>query len=757
LFLALFRIPAVIAAAALFAVSGPARATPCRLYLAQQYDWGANRGFYLDFENDASTGPCKLVNLQLILGVANGTNWRFIFHKPTWQLNHDYTAKAVITPTGSELWLDGAKVGQNSGGIARADGSLSADYQPDWAAGPAEYWVIQSDMTATSSAGGLADLSFVEESSRPVPLMLFAPYVPKYAPWNPAANETQTFTATFRIIPLQDPSVFSPYVDRYGQSIQATWPGKIASDADLLAAMSDETARNAAWGIPSGFDAYGGSTTSGWREAATGYFNVVKRNGFWWLISPDGNPCFYRGICTAPSLSWEMTPVSDRQSIFAELPSTAAPYSSCWGADVWGEGQGTSYVAFHTANMIRKYGAGWQNSATQSTKTRARIWGFAGLGKWSDETPQLADTPVLNRNGIPNLVRHPDIFDTSVQATFRSVLSAQVTPRRFSPLVVGWTVGSEIDEIVTTDETASMLNLGSSVPAKRALVDYALSTIYAGSVAAMASSWKVTAASAQDLYAAKPTPPAGDVEALRRYFATEYYGFIYRTIKSLDPNHLYFGNYIVPGWWQNEEDWRLIAANCDVIGYDRYAPLFADATMARLIRDTNKPVFAGEFSFPPFYSGLRAFGRYEAVSTADDADAGAAYAHWMRDATANPFCIGGNWFEYRDQAITGRGPGRGTALVYGEHYAFGLVDMNDRPKWDLVSAVRAANLGATASRLAANDAFQPLALSARAMRIAGGFSVGTAADIADLDTVATGSSANRIDLADALALAVRGL
>lgn len=734
-----------------------ARATPCRLYMAQQYDWGANRGFFLDFENDAASGPCKLATLQLILGVADGHNWRYIFYTPTWQLNHDYTAKAVITPTASELWLDGAKVGQNTGGISVLAADLTANYQPDWAAGAADYWVIQSGTTASTSGGEQATLPLTDESSRPIPLMLFNPYVPKSTTWTPGPTETQTIVSAFRIVASQDPAVFNPYVDRYGQSVHASWDGKAGSDADLTASKANEAARLATWGIPPGYDAYGGSTTAPWHDTATGYFHVTKHNGFWWLITPAGNPCFYRGICTAPSLSWEMTPVTGREAMFAELPPKTSPYSSAWSTNVWGEGGSTSYVAFHTANMIRKFGSNWSTLATQSTTTRARTWGFAGLGKWSDETPGLCVTPVLGRAGVPILVRHPDIFDSSVIATFRNVLSAQISPRRYDPLIVGWTVGSEIDEIVTTDETAAMLNLGATVPAKRALVDRALSAIYGGDVATMASAWKVTAATAADLYACQPTLPAADLETMRQHYASQYYAFVYSTVKALDPNHLYFGNYIVPGWWQNEDDWRLIAPYCDVIGYDRYAPSFADNMMARLIRDTNKPVFAGEFSFPPFYAGMRAFGRYEAVSTNTDADAGAAYAQWISDATSNPYCIGGNWFEYRDQAITGRGPGQGTNMVYGEHYAFGLVDMTDKPKWDLVTPVRTANLGANAARFAANDAFQPLSLASRAMRSAAGFQPASDADIHDLDVVATGSSTGRIDITDALALAQRGL
>jgi len=61
------------------------------------------------------------------------------------------------------------------------------------------------------------------------------------------------------------------------------------------------------------------------------------------------------------------------------------------------------------------------------------------------------------------------------------------------------------------------------------------------------------------------------------------------------------------------------------------------------------------------------------------------------------------WFQYRDQPLTGRGPGSGPNLVYGEHYAFGIVDGTDRPKWDLVERMRAANLAAANARWALTE------------------------------------------------------
>jgi uncharacterized protein (TIGR03437 family) len=71
--------------------------------------------------------------------------------------------------------------------------------------------------------------------------------------------------------------------------------------------------------------------------------------------------------------------------------------------------------------------------------------------------------------------------------------------------------------------------------------------------------------------------------------------------------------------------------------------------------------------------------------------------------------VGVAWFEYRDEPVSGRGfAGEDeTYVVEGEDYSFGMVDVSDSPKYDLVNAVRTANLAAAASRLA----FAPPALN----------------------------------------------
>ena len=85
-------------------------------------------------------------------------------------------------------------------------------------------------------------------------------------------------------------------------------------------------------------------------------------------------------------------------------------------------------LSFTRANLIRKYGEGWEDDAWQSAERRLRTWGFAGVGKWSGiNSPQngpiqMPSQPVIRRTGVPTIGRMPDVFDPDVRATFRATL-----------------------------------------------------------------------------------------------------------------------------------------------------------------------------------------------------------------------------------------------------------------------------------------------------------------------------------------------
>ncbi|MBV9848189.1 MAG: glycosyl hydrolase [Armatimonadetes bacterium] len=676
------------------------RASENRFWLANQSDFGAKRGFWLDFENSsAGDAPCTLRTLKLILGVADGTNWHFFASVPAWRYDHDYRVRAVFGTGRAQLWLDGQKITDEPSGWKPDTGALTAGQIPNWAHGAADYWIVPASVRLTPGQGRPLAFSFPALSA---PLMLFEPQAPRRVEgWHLKAGTALTVEATFRLSrPPADPHSLTPLVDRYGQFRDGDWPGKTHADADLRRDRAEEDRRLQAWsGARAAYDRFGGWRKAGWHDNATGVFQTVRHNGVWWLLSPEGNPCFYTSVCTAPLADGDRTPVTGREYLFAGLPPRDGPYAAAWGSDPFAWSPNVQAVSFPTANLIRKYGGDWRNVFHTRTVQRLKAWGFSGFGKWCDIEADLPSLPVLNRGGVPTLAGHPDPFDPATAAKLHDVLAPQITPHRDDPTVVAWSLGNEHDEIITAGEIRDILGRGGDVPAKRALVDEALAARYGGDVGRLAAAWGVTATDRAGLYAAAPKPPDADVEALRQFYADHYYALIEQTVKSLDPKHLYAGFWIVPGWWENEQDWDLIARHCDVIGYDNYAFTFADDRLTRLMRRTDKPTFCGEFSFPPQYAGQRGFRVYDATWSTEDADAGRLYARYVADAARNPYCVGLAWFEYRDEPLTGRGGGHGPDLVYGEDYAFGTVDVADHPKWDLIAAMRRANLAAPGLRL----------------------------------------------------------
>lgn len=666
-----FRTGFVIALAMICSRAAIAAPAQSHFWLAAHHDWNAKTGYFLVLENTFDAGsPSKLKDLRLLVGVADGHDFRYLRTDQSLALSHEYIAKVVINASTAELWLDGKRVAQSSGGTFVPNAHLEANVIPSFLTGPAEYSVQQSYVKISSGGKTLVEKSFATTNDA-------------MAAWGPGDSIRQdlkvsapvTVEAKFKLTPAVDLKSAGPVLDKYGQAIAAKFAGKITSDEQLLATVAEEDKKLTEWGDRKNLDKYGGSTDAGWKDKPTGFFRAIQKDGKWWLISPEGNPAFYVGICAAPDLLWPPSPVTSREFLFEYLPPKDGKFADCWAKDIWSNGDGQDYVSFHALNMMRKYeSAGdWKQAATERTHQRAKVLGFGGYGKWSTAS-DVTTLPVIQRTGVPNLVKHPDIFDPAVQNKFREVLAATIEPRKSDPFVLGWSVGNEMDECIQPDEIRQILKMDDSVPAKKALVEFFLGKVDSSHPSG-----------------SPITPSDEQLEKLRGFYADRYYSFIYKTVKELDPNHLYFGFWPVPGYWVNENDWRWVTPHCDVIGYDFYSAGFADEPTGRLIGELKKPVLNGEFSHPPNYNGQRGYGSYPSASVSEQ-EAGERYTAWLKAAATNPYCVGVFYFAYRDQPLTGRGPGTGPEVVHGEHYAFGLVDITDRPKWDFVTRVRDANL-----------------------------------------------------------------
>jgi hypothetical protein len=648
----------------------------------------------------------------MFVGVADGSNWRYSPYQPVWQYNHPYHVKLTFVPAAGnspghvELTVDGNAIplAYAAGGFTPFDGPLNAGVVPSWAASPSEFFAVQGDLAATTP-GGIVTIP-IPGADLPAEVLRLAGHpVGSSAAFHASTTGAMVFETSFILKALGNTQI--ALIDRYGQSIQSPWTGKVANDAELKSDDLKEQQWLASNPSPVGLDTWGGMRNAGWSLTGTGFYTTTLRNGYWWLISPDGNPLFYTGVCTAPNVNGDSTPVTRRPWLFDGLEQNAGATSVLWGGSPWGEPGNPSYYSHPTANLLRKYGANYARLETERTAQRVQSWGFTGLGKWGSPVAPLPILPVIF-SSAPTLAGHMDPFDQNTINLFASDVASQIKERLNDQSIVGWSFQNEYDGIIPIAEIQSILSLGAA-PARLALMQYSLDKIHGGDVDAFNFSWHTSITTSADLprIPSGTQPDSSELEPLRRYYENALHKMIYQTFKKADPNHLYFSFWIVPGWWADPYDWQIAAANCDVLGFDRYAFSLLTPDLLALLKDLDKPALIGEFSFPPHYGLERGFAVYSSANATDEASAGDAYAKFILDAATEPHLIGTLWFEYRDEPLTGRGPGFGALDVYGEDYAFGLIDVTDRPKYELVKRMRAANVSVGAKRLRLTDPAAP--------------------------------------------------
>ncbi|RYG32429.1 glycosyl hydrolase [bacterium] len=633
-------------------------------------DWSF-RGFRVGFVNKSGDGkPLPISTLALTMGLGDGKAWRELKPDTKFRTDASYAIKAVISATEARLFVDGKQVAESKGGFVPLDRESGTVAEPNrWFSSRTDYRLVQNDYLLSAGDKGTSE-SITYAVDGQLALFEFPTARPiKYA-IKPGQEVVFEANVSIRSVPA---SAYVGAVDKYGQATAASWPNKVKSDADIVGSIKDEAEKSKGWAWPSDWDIYGGLKSSGLKGKATGFYRVTKIKDQWWLITPDGNPVFYTGLDTSPATLWEGTPTTGREAMFQELPPKTGITAELWrSVSPWGDGNVESFVP-HAWNLTRKFGSDWKAKSESEFARRSRAWGFSGQGKFADNVPGLARIETLKPNKPPKLDRHFDIFDPAIVAGLREEISGLVTPLQDEPRILGFSVGNEYEEIFLTSEIKKILKDSPDSPAAKAM------------------------------RAAVPMsdpPTEEEVEKARRFHADAYYAFMYKTVKEFAPNHLYFGYWATPDWWQNESDWDMVVPHCDIVGYDWYDPEYKrkGGTTERLIAKFDKPTLVGEFGYAAWYDGKRGFGRYSTFAN-DEADSGRLYSKYIMDAAADPRCVGATYFQYRDQPVTGRGPGSGYDLVHGESLAHGFVDITDRPKWDLVRAARDTNLKVTRERL----------------------------------------------------------
>jgi hypothetical protein len=509
-----------------------------------------------------------------------------------------------------------------------------------------------------------------------------------------------------------DATVYAGIVDAYGQYTRGRWPGKIQRDEQLQQAAAAESKQLQKWlSTPSELDIYGGKKVAQGFEK-TGFFHTQKRNGRWFLVTPEGNPFFSLGV-NAVTAGQSATYVEGRESMFTALPKDGEPLAEHFGSADSRSGNGSNqgrafdhgrWFDFYAANRQRTYGQVDPLAWRQQSQARLLSWGFNTLGNWSDPAfasePRMPFTLPLSirgdyatiSTGVDWWGQMPDPFDPRfAMATERAVAIAARDVRE-NPWLIGFFADNELAWAGPADDpnnryalAYATLQLTTDVPAKRAFLKllrdkYRNQNGISKAWGIELQAWELM----EDPGFKAPLPssehPAieSDMQAFLKLYAETYFKTISDSLKWHAPNHLLLGGRFASSI---PEAVTACASICDVLSFNFYTREPQQGYDFDVLRKLDKPLMVTEFHFGsrdrgPFWGGVSEVYKEE--------ERGPAYAQFLKKALEEPQIIGVHWFQYLDQPVTGR-------LLDGENGHLGLVAITDRP-WDgFVKAVQAAN------------------------------------------------------------------
>jgi len=493
-------------------------------------------------------------------------------------------------------------------------------------------------------------------------------------------------TATGPYTAPKTPDKFLPMIDEFGQYMHRDWPGKTHSNKDLSASMATEEKDIASHRGPAKRNEFGG-WTGGPQLKSTGWFRTVKHAGKWWLVDPKGRLFWSHGIDCVHAHS--ATPISDREHYFSNLPSAKSMLSKFYGKGSWApHGYYKDHSPYRTydfagANLHRKYGDKWREKFAVKTHARLRSWGMNTIANWSDSKIYLMQkTPYVgtihfNTRKIEGSKgywgKFHDVFDPAFAKAIAKRMAREKGKSAGDPMCIGYFVDNELAWGNDVSLALAALSSGPDQPAKKAFISD-LKTKYS-TIAKLNAAWSTKHASWDALSASRTAPDKtkarADLTAFYTGTAETYFKIVRDEVKKVAPNQLYLGCRFA---WVNNLAAKAAAKYCDIVCYNRYKYSVEDL---RLPDNIDKPIVIGEFHFGAldrgmFHTGLR--------KARDQKHRGQLYAAYVRGALRNPLIVGTHWFQYKDQATTGRGD--------GENYQIGFVDICDRPYSETIEACR---------------------------------------------------------------------
>lgn len=463
-----------------------------------------------------------------------------------------------------------------------------------------------------------------------------------------------------------------PYLDEFGQVRKVEWPGKIHDgnelkqrhEAELRAAADDQG--------PRAFNRYGG-WTNGPQLKATGFFRVDKVDGKWWLIDPEGRLFFSHG---ANSIGFEqITPVPDRESLFAWLPAADDPLM----AGVIKKDQ----MRFMVANLVRTFGPAWQDPAHDRLHRRLRQWGMNTIGAWSDDElmkdKRTPFTPILHLGG-PSSPLGNKIVDPFVDDFKAGVIKGlqRIVPDKNNP----WVLGVFIDNEIYWDEpfVQNAFLRGLEQPARKACVNWLKNKH--GTIEQLNTAWGTSHPGWDEIEVFPDAEHAtggfkADLSELKRLISGTYYRICREAMREVLPKHLYLGSRAHKA---HQEVYEESAKYVDVFSGNSYDTLAG----SKVSKVGDVPCMETEFHFGAPDRGVPGVGLWP---VGDQTQRSRAYVAYVLSGLKHPNIVGTHWFAFPDQSAAARPVSPGGKS--GENYQIGFVDVTDTPYPEITEASRA--------------------------------------------------------------------
>lgn len=481
-------------------------------------------------------------------------------------------------------------------------------------------------------------------------------------------------------------SDFFPFVDEFGQYKHAEWEGKVHSVEELKSSASADMADLQAHPGPEDWNKYGG-WTKGPQLEGTGHFRVDKYKGKWWIVDPEGRLFWSHGVNggTGPSAR---TMLNKREHYFENLPPRDEYPGLYFDRGGRGGPWGTDSVTFYNLsgyNMLRKHGDSWREIVPDIARQRLRSWGMNTGQRVREDQQSLPYSVTVwsPRIGIEGAEGHwrtfPDPFSKEWNDGFTEAMDRHRTTSAVDPYCLGYYVDNELtfnNDIYLAEGT---LKSPADQPAKLAFRDH-LKKKYR-SIAKLNRSWQTDYSSFEAFLVSTvvPTNIESDLREFNFILTRQYLKSCRDHIKQAAPNKMYMGarwDFHLYPHEDSTKTWMLKIAGdyCDLLSFNRYRYSCKELVPPEGV---DLPILISEWHIGTLDRGMLHTGLRGAISLDHQQK---MYKYYVNQALENPYIVGTHWFQYGEQALTGRGD--------GENYRIGLVDALDQPYYTFIKAIR---------------------------------------------------------------------